>query len=467
VLVALCSCGDGAPFVGYVSRSQFFEYHDEVDEPLCPSLLDLLDEHARSVGGTIGLTLDASRPFRYYKFRDETKFASSQDAGGKAFGDYLFSPHYFEAHEQAHVYTFRAWGGWSTPWLNEGEAVALSCDPTKDPTPNTAPRALLRLTDWREQLYGSLTTPEGYAAAGFLVAHLARQYGWERVGDLHRKVPQGTSQVDLERAFAQVFPISMDQAWFEALDTPGAPACDPTWTCRATPLDVGKHVQLDCDGRLHRSVDVGAGEAGLVIDVSDDSGVTLSGRCADRSAGWYPLPGTASGSPATHWALVPPGSYTVFAGASDTYVPPARPAWVSDGAFTPRARAPADLGLRARLPAGFVGASCGAAGTVSLESSATTYVDIVRAYDDAWLRVDGGGRSFGVVAQMLFTPFGVSQPLEICAGCGAGAACTPIPARDVTLDGETVVHMQGVSPDRPPVAGQLVFFPTLSANAGR
>jgi len=44
------SCGgSGAPFVGTISRSKFFEYHDEVDEPLCPTLLSLLDQHAEQI----------------------------------------------------------------------------------------------------------------------------------------------------------------------------------------------------------------------------------------------------------------------------------------------------------------------------------------------------------------------------------------------------------------------------------
>ncbi|MES1208914.1 MAG: hypothetical protein ABUS79_23500, partial [Pseudomonadota bacterium] len=223
----------------------------------------MLDEHARTVGGTIGLASDATQRFRYYKFASRQAFYSSYEAGGKAFGDYLISPDYFQPHEQAHVYTFRVWGGWSADWINEGEAVALSCDPTKDPTPSTTPRALISPTDWRDQLYdGLFTTPQGYAAAGFVITHLAQRYGWQAVGRLHQRVPPGTSRADLERAFAEVFPISMDQAWSDALDTPGGPACDRTWLCRATPLALGEPIQPACDGRLYASVTVPDGDAG-------------------------------------------------------------------------------------------------------------------------------------------------------------------------------------------------------------
>src|SRR5690242_19344003 len=52
-LLAAPACGGGssALFVGTVSRSQFFEYHDEVDEPLCPTLLSMLDQHVQLIGG--------------------------------------------------------------------------------------------------------------------------------------------------------------------------------------------------------------------------------------------------------------------------------------------------------------------------------------------------------------------------------------------------------------------------------
>ena len=64
VLVAgSAACGDAhPPFVGTVSRSELFEYHDQVDEALCPTLLSQLDQHARQIGGLIGLAPKPSDP---------------------------------------------------------------------------------------------------------------------------------------------------------------------------------------------------------------------------------------------------------------------------------------------------------------------------------------------------------------------------------------------------------------------
>lgn len=464
-LLALSSCDDGPPFVGQVARSQFWEYHDQTAEPLCPSLLSLLDEHATIVGGTIALDLDPSRPFRYYKFSDEKAFKSSQDADGKAFGDYLYSPRYFEAHEQAHVYTFRAWGGWSTAFLNEGEAVALSCNPTKEPDANTTPRELIGAGDWSTELGEFSFSPQAYAAAGFFVAHLSRRYGWEKVGQLHRDVPPGTGRSDFERAFARVFPVSVDDAWTEALDTPGASACDKTWTCRATPLTMGEPTQPECDGQLHRSLIVADGEAGSVLDVADGRGLTLSGHCADSGAPWYPLPGAFDGSPARHWAFMPPGTYTLFSGASDAYFNPGEPAWVSDGEFSPTAPAPTSYQLRSGIAAGTISDACGLSTSVSLAGDAITYIDLFRGFIDSWIAIDGGGGSFSVSMQNLSWPFSVTDPMDLCDGCGPDATCLPLPINSLTIGAGAFLHLRDIYVDRPPAAGQFVFRPTLPANA--
>jgi len=45
------------PFVGDVSHSQFWEYHDRVSETLCPTLLSLLDQHTGHRGGAARCSL--------------------------------------------------------------------------------------------------------------------------------------------------------------------------------------------------------------------------------------------------------------------------------------------------------------------------------------------------------------------------------------------------------------------------
>ena len=153
LFIAAASCnGESPPFEGNVSHSQFWEYHDRVGEPLCPTLLSLLDHHAQEIAGNIGVTLlPGESLFRYYKFRDNTDFndaqVCTQYSGACATGNDVYSPRYFHAHEQAHDYVYRAWGGWSARLLDEGAAVALSCDPIRFINQGQTPTNILNALD--------------------------------------------------------------------------------------------------------------------------------------------------------------------------------------------------------------------------------------------------------------------------------------------------------------------------------
>jgi len=63
---------------------------------------------------------------------------------------------------------------------------------------------------------------------------------------------------DVSRAFAEVFPTSIDQAWSDALGAPGAAPCQRDWQCMATAMAIGDVATPDCDGELYRAVDVAA-----------------------------------------------------------------------------------------------------------------------------------------------------------------------------------------------------------------
>src|SRR5690349_5862209 len=86
--VFAAACND-PPFIGTISRSQFWEYHDQVDEPLCPTLLSLLDEHTQLYASALGFRPDPGDPFRYYRFRDQETLAATygSDVGGETFDD--------------------------------------------------------------------------------------------------------------------------------------------------------------------------------------------------------------------------------------------------------------------------------------------------------------------------------------------------------------------------------------------
>jgi hypothetical protein len=419
LFLAACDASSHRPFVGQVSRSQYFEYHDRVSEPLCPTLLSLLDRHAQMVGGKLGMPLDpAASPFRYYKFRDASDFATGQsdcssDLGGVpnstpacALGDAVYAATYFHAHELAHDYVFRTWGGWSTGLLNEGEAVALSCIPTIAVQVNGRPIDAVGSTDWRSYLdiYGD--SDNGYLAAGFFVTYLVEKFGWPALAALHRGVPPGTSAADFEVQFAQVYPMSMDQAWSDALHATNAAPCFKDWDCSASPLSVGETVPVDCDGAYHRSVTVGeAGGVVLSFAGGDGAGLDLVADCTAAAPPTYFYAGQGA-SPVTHWAMLPPGTYTIL---------PVEP------------YAPSSVTLQGDLPSPLVGAACDSAATVQLDPQGVTFVDFAPGTYTGYLRIAGNQvPSYDVDSYALSALPGPASILSLCDGCGADASCVPV-----------------------------------------
>jgi len=441
--------GSGATaweFEGQVSRSTFWEYHNRVDEPLCPTLLDLLDEHARAIGGKIGLTAEENRPLRYYRFEDQTDLASGCPVGatGCTQKDAVLATVPFYAHEQVHTYVYRAWY-WSVGLLVEGEAVALSCSPAYIPLRGFSPRDLLGVGDWRPFLYLHGNSNSGYSAAGFWITYLARQYGWQKVEELHRRVLPGTSADDLAIEFARVFPISMDQAWSEALSG-NSPPCDSGWACSATTsMSAGDVARPDCDGELHRSIEI-SGQLGAVLTHRD--GILLR-NCGDATAPVYEL--EIGKNTTTDWASLPPGTYAI------------------SGAPTPTDDSPSvEVTFVSYLPSPLFAAACGQAGKVTLHPGQTAFVDLLAETADGWLRLDGGDAQYDLAFDNM--DFAASGSAALCESCDPGAACVPLPAfgsKTVTIGTGAVLRLQNAKPlssdSRP--WGKITFYPPL-ADAG-
>jgi hypothetical protein len=442
------------PFAGRVTRSRFFEYHDQANEPLCPTLLALLDRHAQMIGGQLGLPLDGSDPYQYYKFLDLDAFAQSgcpPEWGACALGNAVYATTYFHPHELAHDYAFRAFGGWSVGLLNEGEAVALSCIPSYDAEPTEAPSQVLGPGDWRTlvDLYGNSLV--GYLKAGFWMTYLVERFGWSRVAELHARIPPGTSSSDFEVQFAQVYPLSMDQAWSEALAAPSAPSCFRAWDCMSTPLAVGEDVPPDCDGAMHRSVAIGS-EGGIVLSLGGVSATIELRTCGDSAASQVsPIYQLAGGGTArtTHWASLPPGTYTLFSDLT-----------------------PTDVAFDSYFPPTLVGATCETAGTVSLDPAQFTFLDLLAGQVDGWIRLAGAGNSFGVQALNVIWPGWPSAsgaPL-VCDSCDPAAACTPLSLdlTSVAIGDHAALHLRGVvsAPPSSAMWGQILFVPAAAGGTG-
>jgi hypothetical protein len=444
VLVVTCAaCGNdsGPPFVGTISRSQFFEYHDQVDETLCPTLLSQLDQHAQQIGGKVGFALGpGDAPLRYYKFRDENAFLDAHaclaEAGGCTNGNDIFSPMFFHAHEQSHDYVFRAWGGWSTELLNEGEAVALSCDPFSFIEPGQSPADVVGQIAWRDQLAltaDSSDAHNAYIAAGYFVTYLVQQFGWPNLEALHRSVPYNVDADAFDRAFAAIYPLSMDEAWANALGASGGQPCLKDWLCDATPLAVGDIAPPSCDGQVHRSVAV-TDQTGVGLSFQGGNGdLTLIGGCTDAAPTWLELIG-GGGTSVTHWVSLTPGTYTL-------------------GELL-LAGAPPTVSLAGYLPDGFPASTCESAGAVALDPVGDTFFDFQPGVVTGWMGVTGGGgqpfnaSTYGIVADP--TMGGV---VEVCDGCDPSASCVSLlsasDTASVTLGDSAVVHLANAAFSQP------------------
>jgi hypothetical protein len=394
------ACLPDEPFVGRVDRSELFAYHTQGSEPLCPGVLPLLDRHARVTSARLGLELDpADAPFRYYQFESAQALEDSGVCPTTTHcehGEAVYSTAPFFAHELAHAYVERAWGTYPVGLLAEGVAVALSCQPTLS-------RALAldeqpEIADWREVLYtsGSDNSLE-YLAGGALVTLLASRYGWSSVGALFQRTPAGVSAADFEHEFASVFPISMDEAWADALRGGESPPCFQAWTCDdATPMTLGDTATIGCDGESHRSLSPVA-QTGFVFTVRGSAMAMVDCSRAAR-VHLFSDPSVASGPlEAIHWATLAPGTYAV---AQLVLMPDGQLTWVGETARP------------------ILTDACGAGETVRLDPVVPTVVDFSRGAATGWIRLAGGNRPY-LVEHANIVPSDGFLTMLLSDACGA------------------------------------------------
>jgi hypothetical protein len=274
-------------------------------------------------------------------------------------------------------------------------------------------------------------------------------------------VPYGTSPEDFALEFARVFPESVDDAWAAALSTPGASHCQKDWLCGAPPLTDGEDIPY-CDGQIRRTVDVGAGEAGLVFGIGGPvlgwgGGIGLV-ACQGGGYPWYTL---ESNTETAHWAFLPAGAYSVVTDGVEL--------GLEDAYFT---SPPTHVALRDAIPAGTIGSSCETAGVVLLDADRTTYIDFLQYALSGWIRLSGAPGEYSVGSYFLQWEGDTGATPTICDSCGPSAMCVSLPIQywtDVDLGPESVLFIppNGIS-SPPPTTGEITFFPlaALGLDAG-
>lgn len=432
----LAACTE--PFEGEVHNTRYFEYHEQTDDPVCPGLFDLLDEHAETIAKEIGIELDPDNPIRYYRFRDQEALrdagacreAAMSCADGDD-GDSVASADPFNRHELAHAHTIRNWGH-SIRLLTEGEAVALSCQPIF----LDGDEMVTDLdADWRDFIdvqAGDKNAVIGYIAAGRFVTLLANRYGWEAVAMLHVQMADGGSAADLEEAFSVIFPESIDAVWAEAMRADATPCVEVAACPSRGPVELGTDARFECDGIPHQVLTV---EPQSTVVVATTNSLFALRRCTNLER--VRLRGEGD---TVHWLSLPAGQYRF----SDVDTQP------SASVLSRTAGEAAHV--EQVDPSPLVAPTCSAARRVPLDPQASTAIIVADRQDEGWIQIDGGGRTYAVDK----TP---SDSLDwvafLCGSCDLDTCVSDFGDEAVIPDG-AAVWMLGVEPD---VVRSLRFTP--------
>ncbi|HEY5282861.1 MAG TPA: hypothetical protein VIM14_08740, partial [Polyangia bacterium] len=295
------------------------------------------------------------------------------------------------------------------------------------------------------------------------VTYLVQQYGMPRFKELFLAVPDEADNADFEAEFARFYPLSMDQAWRNALNLGAFGSwpigCLGDWDCFTTgsPLGVGEEVTVDCGTGIHRTMTVGEGQGGVVLLKGGGSLVAWK-RCWEDPSPYLVLQEGIDPS-AVHYVVMDPGAYTLTFGGTT-----------------------ADLQLRGYLQAPLVGDTCETAGEVELDGQLPTQINFPAIGGlSGWIRLTSDiGRSYDFQIPALGTnddpsfPEAARSALALCDSCDPSASCVAIhsgqPDLNLFIIPGSVLHFQNM--DTPAYSfrspgGAGVWFHPVQVGADR
>lgn len=222
VVLAL-GCGGSKPTDLVWSSENFLYFARTDDASACADLGPALESHRTAIIAALDLDPATVRRISYLKFRDQADVR----ANGDCFEGVACAPRWgvesaapFDRHELVHAYLS---GTGFPPWfLVEGAAVALSCQVPLHGRPTS--------TSWRTALAASQDDESVYRDGGWLVADLIARYGGSRFLSLYARVSHGASASEVANAFGSIYPVSLDEAWNDALARSITPPSCP-WEC--------------------------------------------------------------------------------------------------------------------------------------------------------------------------------------------------------------------------------------------
>ncbi|HEX7507189.1 MAG TPA: hypothetical protein VF550_10485 [Polyangia bacterium] len=255
----------GFELKGSTYHSTHFDYLFHADDTtVCPDVMDSLEQHETVLAGYLGIDEGTLPHVTYFKLRDANEYDARKNsvagAGANAGPRFVVSPLPFDEHELTHTITLGAWGE-SARFLEEGIAVALSCDgaavevsnqpyrdwvPLNDTIPYESNPAYIALNSNNTyptigQLYDvDATGGAGYSAAGAVTTYLIDTVGADKFRQLWASVSPSTSETDFSEALKNIYGFSLDEIWQTLQMTRHRP-CAPIWMCSLPPI--GNHEQ--------------------------------------------------------------------------------------------------------------------------------------------------------------------------------------------------------------------------------
>ena len=307
-LLAL-ACGDGEnSFDGVTWQSAHVHYHSRAGDPqACEDVVAAIERRSDTFAALLEASPSRWEPIEYYKYfdMDDANRGQKCEIAGRACakGRSVYTPRAFHDHELAHVF-YAGLGGEGPPFLEEGFAVGLTCDPSSN--------ALSSEADLESAL--QVSTLDGNLAAGQLVSALWFAGSPAQFFELEARLGTTNPSVDeLARQVNEVYGESVQSVWDTARTV--GPSCIAVAFCGAPSLELGETTLLDrCDGRDARLVSPALAPA-LGVQVAG-APVALRACAADAepsSLARVQLGGTFDNPWRTETWFVPPASdYALF-----------------------------------------------------------------------------------------------------------------------------------------------------------
>jgi hypothetical protein len=344
----------------------------------------------------------------------------------------------FDSHELFHVYAFRASGvTTSIGLLEEGLATAFACSPVRS-------NGDYHPGDWRNfvnvaEKLADLSDPDiadQYAAAGAFVAFLYYTFGWDKLALLYRSLRRGDDATALEGAVLSVYGADMDTLWQDSRTFPNKRICITDWTCWSSPVVLNEETRQECDGELHRSIELSEPSSVALFATHP---VMLWQDCLAEPGPIFVL--GQNSFPSVTWVSLAAGSFNLTrTSGSESINPRVYPASFS-------------LELTSQIPGSFLASSCEAAQAIPLDPQVETRILFPSTASlSGWVRVDGPAAAvFSVVSDQLQTdipnyPGGALHgDTSFCDSCSTDANCQAISSQvSLAFSGGGVLRLTNV-----------------------